>query len=149
MHLAQDEDEEERDALKGEHCAATQEKRKEIHGKLLAKIELKRRTLQKCIDNRDAENRRLKERIQEMLEKASMLNERKVLTLRSIKKKQDDSEEKMRYITERLKLVSQKKQQDEEIKKLLSELARLKQRTFPIFPDAAAPKRGNNPDEKE
>lgn len=149
MNLAQGDDEEERGVLKGEHGAAKQDKRKEIHGRLLAKIELKRRTLQKCIDNRDAENRQLKERIQDMLETESVLNERKELSTRSMKKKQDESEEKMRYITERLKLVSQKKQQDEEIKKLLSEVARLKQRTFPIFPDAAAPKRRNNPDEKD
>jgi hypothetical protein len=149
MHLAQDDDDEEGNALKSDSDTTKQEKRKEIHCKLLVKIERKRRTLQKCIDTRDAENRQLKERIQEMLEKTSVLNERKISTMKSMKKKEDDSEEKMKYITERLKLVSQMKQQDEEIEKLKSELARLKRRTFPIFPDKAAPKKSSNPDEKD
>ncbi len=131
------------------HSVLQQDKRKNIHEQLLAKMERKRQALQKCIDSRDAENNSLKELIQEMHSKATALNEKKILSMTSMKKRHDDSEEKMKYITERLKLVSEIKVQDEEINKLKNELARLKRKIFPIFSDAAASKKRNNLDERD
>jgi hypothetical protein len=131
------------------HTALQQDKRKNIHDQLLAKIERKRLALQKCIDARDAENNRLKRLIEELHSKGTALNEKKIVSMTSMKKRHDDSEAKMKYITERLKLVSQIKLQDEEIDILTNELARLKRKTCPIFSDATASKRGNNPDERD
>jgi len=138
---------EESDEVKMSRAEAKQEKRTNMHIQIVEKMQHECRALQNGIDAKDAENNILKQRIHELQSEVIEMSKRDIRNI-DLTKKSTNAAENMKYITERLKLVSQIKLQAEEVVELEKEVSRLKRKTFPTFPGSTSIRR-KNPDEKD